>query len=64
MDGVLNEATNKVHRHETGESDFRTSCGAAAGVSHDSLRLISVERAISESTASRCGQCFDDGVSY
>ena len=64
MDGVLNEATNKVHRHEAGESDFRTYCGAAVGVSHDSLRLISVERAISESIASRCGRCFDDGLGY
>ncbi|WP_265109672.1 hypothetical protein [Halosolutus halophilus] len=60
MDGVLNEATNKVHKHELGETDFRTYCGAASHVSHDSLRLISVERATRESSASRCSQCFGD----
>ncbi|MFC4541084.1 hypothetical protein ACFO5R_03965 [Halosolutus amylolyticus] len=62
MDGVLNEATNEVHKHEAGESDFRTRCGSAAHVSHDSLRLISIERATRESAASRCSQCFGDGT--
>ena len=64
MNGVLNETTNKIHRHETGRSDFRTTCGATAHVAHDHLRLISIERAVTDANVTKCGRCFTDGSSY
>jgi len=64
MHGVLNETTNKIHRHESGRSDFQTTCGATSHVAHDNLRLVPVERAVSDADANRCGRCFDDGGSY
>ncbi len=64
MDGVLNQSTNKVHKHEAGTADFRTRCGATSHVSHDDLRLISVDRALEETATNRCGRCFDDGGGY
>lgn len=61
MDGVLNQTTNKVHKYEPDSSDFRTPCGATARVSHDELRLISIERLVDDSTVTKCRQCFEDG---
>lgn len=60
MNGVLNEVTETVHKHERGQSDFQTTCGAIATVSHDNLRITPVEGA----TASRCGRCFEDAGGY
>ena len=40
MNGVLNETTNKIHKHEHGRSDFQTTCGATAHVAHDDLREV------------------------
>ncbi|WP_247003732.1 hypothetical protein [Halosolutus gelatinilyticus] len=64
MDGVLNETTNEIHKYEAGSSDFRTHCGATSHVSHDELRLISVERAISDSSATKCARCFENVPEY
>lgn len=64
MNGVLNETTNKIHKYESGRSDFQTSCGATSHVAHEHLRLIPVERAVSDADANRCGRCFDDGGGY
>lgn len=64
MDGVLNETTNKIHRHETGRSDFQTTCGATTHVTHDNLRLITIERAVTDVDATKCGRCFADGSGY
>ncbi|RZV08522.1 hypothetical protein BDK88_2592 [Natrinema hispanicum] len=64
MDGVLNETTNKIHRHETGCSDFRTTCGATIHVAHDNLRLIAIERAVTDADVTKCGRCFADGSGY
>jgi len=64
MDGVLNETTNKIHRHEVGRSDFQTTCGATAHVAHDHLRLISIERAVADTSVTKCGRCFADGSGY
>ncbi len=64
MNGVLNETTNKIHRHESGRSDFQTTCGATAHVAHDHLRLISIERAVSNADVTKCGRCFADGSGY
>ncbi len=61
MNGVLNETTNKIHKHERGRSDFQTTCGATSHVSHEDLRLIPVEQA---DDADRCGRCFEDGGGY
>ena len=64
MNGVLNETTNKLHRHKTGRSDFRTTCGATVHVTHDNLRLIAIERAVADTNVTKCGRCFADGSGY
>jgi hypothetical protein len=65
MDGVLNEVTNTIHKHETGAPDHRTVCGATYHVAHDDLRVVAgVESALDGTNASKCGRCFDDGGSY
>jgi hypothetical protein len=64
MNGVLNETTNKVHKHDPGRSDFQTVCGATAHVAHEDLRLVPVERAIGDADANRCGRCFDEAGGY
>lgn len=64
MDGVLNETTNKIHKYESGQSDFQTSCGATSHVAHEHLRLITVEQATGDNDVNRCGRCFDDGGGY
>ncbi|MXV63285.1 hypothetical protein GS429_14660 [Natronorubrum sp. JWXQ-INN-674] len=64
MDGVINETTDMIHKHKDGHSDFGTRCGATSHVAHDQLRLVSVERAASDSNVSRCGRCFDDAGGY
>ncbi|ELY75033.1 hypothetical protein [Natrinema pallidum] len=64
MDGVLNEATDKLHKYESGQSDFQTTCGATSHVSHDHLRLVPVEQTATDGDVNRCGRCFTDGDSY
>lgn len=64
MRGVLNEATDTVHKREPGESDFQTACGATAHVPHDDLRVAPVDPTVASTNASKCGRCFDDGKGY
>lgn len=64
MNGVLNEVTNTVHKHEMGHSDFQTVCGATFHVSHDNLRMAAIERTVTATNASKCGRCFDDAGGY
>lgn len=64
MRGVLNETTNTVHRKRSDGQDCRTACGATYHVSDDRLRPTSVDRALADSTASKCGRCFSDGGGY
>lgn len=64
MDGVLNETTHTVHKHDTGRSDVRSVCGATNHVSRDRLRKLPVERALADYDARRCGRCFADAGGY
>ncbi|WP_222919775.1 hypothetical protein [Natrinema sp. SYSU A 869] len=64
MNGVLNETTDKIHKYESGQSDFQTTCGATSHVAHEHLRLVPVEQAVSDGDVIRCGRCFTDGDSY
>ena len=64
MRGVLNETTRTVHKHQIGRSDFQTKCGATAHLSHNQLRLVSVERTVANSNVIKCGRCFDDAGGY
>ncbi|WP_335999102.1 hypothetical protein [Halorientalis halophila] len=65
MDGVLNEVTNTVHKHETGKSKFDTECGVTYHLSADDLRVLgTIESELDGTNASRCGRCFDDGGGY
>lgn len=64
MDCVLNEITNTVHKHELGEADFQTTCGAISTVAHENLRMTSIESPAAPADASKCGRCFEDGRGY
>lgn len=64
MEGVLNETTMTVHKHESGKSDFQSACGATADLSHDSLRMVPIGKASSDTTIARCGRCFEDAGGY
>jgi hypothetical protein len=65
MDGVLNEVTNTVHKHETGKSRFQTECGVTYHLSEDDLRLLgTVQSELDEKCTSKCGRCFDDAGGY
>jgi len=62
MEGILNEITRTVHRHETGHSKYLTACGASAHLSPDQLRKVPLDRATEE--FDKCGRCFSDGGGY
>lgn len=62
--GILNEATNTVHKHETGAAEFETECGLTQHVESDHLRRIPLERAVSSERTSRCGRCFPGAGGY
>jgi hypothetical protein len=64
MDGILNEHTQTVHRHEAGEPALDTVCGASNGLDSEQLRAVSVEKAAADHDTDRCGRCFDDGGGY
>lgn len=64
MDGVLNESTRTVHKHQLGDADFQSECGATADLSHDKLRVVPVELASSDTDVIKCGRCFDDAGGY
>lgn len=64
MDGVLNETTNTVHRHERSKSDLESACGATYHLRREKLRMTTVDRAVSALSADKCGRCFEDGGGY
>lgn len=64
MDCVLNRTTHTVHRHESDYPALRTACGATFHVHRDQLEMTTVERALAEASASKCGRCFEDGGGY
>lgn len=64
MDGVLNESTRTVHKHERGGPELHTACGVTYTVHSEKLREIPVEQAVAATNASKCGRCFEDGGGY
>lgn len=62
--GILNEARMTIHQHEMGAADLQTLCGLTYHLEHGQLRMIQVERAISEFDAEKCGRCFEEGRGY
>lgn len=64
MDGVLNETTNTVHKHDRRNAAPRPFCGATDHVTHDNLRLVRVDSTVDATAASKCGRCFDDAGGY
>jgi hypothetical protein len=64
VDGILNEYTNTIHRHQTGAPALHAACGVTHDLAVDQLRVISIERASTDYDADRCGRCFDDGGGY
>jgi hypothetical protein len=64
MNGILNETTNTVHRHDPGTSRFETECGLTHHVAPDHLRRMPIEQAISKDSTSKCGRCFPEAGGY
>jgi hypothetical protein len=64
MDGILNEATNTVHKQEPGTSALQTPCGITYNVPEDQLRQTAIDQLVTNATTSKCGRCFDDGGGY
>jgi hypothetical protein len=65
MDGVVNEVTNTVHKHETGKSRLQTECGVTYHLSADDLHVVRVVQSeLDGKCASKCGRCFDDAGGY
>jgi len=64
MKGVLNETTQTIHKHETGESAFGTECGATHQLSSENLHVVSVTSASAATDVDKCGRCFDGGGGY
>lgn len=64
MDGVLNETTKTVHKHEIGKPNLQTMCGLTYHVAREQLRRTSVESATTEFNATKCGRCFDGAGGY
>lgn len=60
MDGILNEATNTVHKQERSTSALKTPCGITCNVPEDRLRQIVIDKLAT--TTTKCGRCFDDRV--
>jgi len=64
MKGVLNESTEKVHKHEPHRTQGIAECGATSTVTHDNLRVLPVEEALDREATTKCGRCFGDGGGY
>lgn len=64
MDGVVNEGTKTIHRHERGRTPLATPCGLTNHVDPDRLRRTSIDRATADADANRCGSCFEDAGGY
>lgn len=64
MDGILNEATNTVHKREAGSSDLQTPCGINYNVSADKLHQTTIEQLVIKPTMTKCRRCFEDVGGY
>lgn len=63
-DGVLNETTDTVHKHEVGAAEFETECGLTHHVTPETLRRMPIEQALSSERTSKCGRCFPGAGGY
>lgn len=64
MEGVLNEATDTVHRADPEGDALETACGLARDVDAEWLRTVRVERAVDADEARKCGRCFEEAGGY
>lgn len=64
MDGILNDATNTVHKQAIGQSALETPCGVTNNLSKDQLRQTAIEQLVTTSNTTKCGRCFEDGGGY
>lgn len=64
MDGVLNETTKIVHKHQKERSDLEAACGATYDLNRDQLRMTPIRQAIADRSADKCGRCFEDAGGY
>jgi hypothetical protein len=62
--GVLNEATEMVHKHEPERAQGRAECGATNTATHDRISVVPVEQALNREDTSNCGRCFGDAGGY
>jgi len=63
MDGVLNEASNTVHKQEVGKQTLESLCGATNNLSKDQLSQAAIDQLVS-TTTTKCGRCFEDSGGY
>jgi len=64
VNGILNETSMTIHKHEVGAADFQTLCGQTYHLEHGQLREIQVRQATEKLNADKCGRCFEDGRGY
>lgn len=62
--GVLNETTMTLHKQNPGTDGFQTPCGHVFHVAEERLRVVEIAHVTEEYSASKCGQCFEDGGGY
>lgn len=63
-DAILNEHMMTIHRPRPGGGRYETNCGHRFSLGHDHLRLTTVDEAAADLTASKCGDCFEEGGGY
>lgn len=61
---ILNEYMMTIHRPQPDGGRYETSCGHRFPLGHDHLRLTTVDEAADSHTASKCGDCFEEGGGY
>jgi hypothetical protein len=62
MDGILNEVTNTVHKHEMGTAPLQTPCGITYNVPEEKLRRTTIDQLVTTTTI--CHRCFDSKGGY
>lgn len=63
-DAILNENMMTVHRRGTGGGRYETDCGHRFALGSERLRVTSVDEATVDGTATKCGDCFEEGGGY
>lgn len=63
-DAILNEYMMTVHRPRPDGDRYETDCGHGFPLGDDHLRLTSLDEVTNGLSASKCGDCFEEGGGY